>query len=344
MRIKPTHYWKRHGLLLQYKIRYQQFPIMPVPANETVNTAWSLTPGDATFRNSLDRIGDKEWVRTELTEGKVYAIIMTGDDPFDSHLYLYDNVGNFITDNDDIDFHTTGIEWRDSTILYKPATTGTFFIEANSFKNEGIGDYNLQIQEVLAEESFMGIGGRDIWKAESSDQYKNDVLIGFAGNDDFHGFRGADIIAGGFGDDLLRGGNGADMMSGGNDHDDIYGGFGQNRFLNSADGHIDRIIIRSDQFVYNYVYDKTGNSPNGEKADIIEELDANDQIWIDGVSRDALSVRANTIHRTPFGVQADGIGIYSNNILEAVYTGDSLNATQINSMLNAFDSNVAPLA
>ena len=189
----------------------------------------------------------------------------------------------------------------------------------------------------------MGTSGGDFIRMESNDQYKNDVVVGFAGDDDIHTFRGADTIAGGEGNDLIRGGNGADMLTGGDNDDDIYGGFGQNRFLNSADGHIDRIIIRSDQFVYNYVYDKDGNSPNGEKADVIDELDANDQIWIDGVSIDALSVRDNISHTTPFGFQANGIGIYSNGFLEAVYTGNDLTSTQINSMLNAFDSNVAPL-
>ena len=189
----------------------------------------------------------------------------------------------------------------------------------------------------------MGSGGGDFIRMESNEFYKDDVVVGFAGDDDIHAFRGADTIAGGEGNDLIRGGNGRDMLTGGDNDDIIYGGFGQNRFLNSADGHIDRIVIRSDQFVYNYVYGKDGNSPLGEKADVIDELDSFDRIWIDGVPTSELTVRANTFHTTPFGEVANGIGIYSYGVLEAVYTGDDLNVTQISSMLGGFDSTTSPL-
>lgn len=311
----------------------------------SILTTNSISVGNST-RDTLDFLGDSDWFSTSLTAGTVYGIIMSGnEDNFDSYLYLRDVNGQIIAFNDDLDYYTpnVGDNILNSTILYKPSTSGTFYIEADSFVDGSTGDYDLTIEEIPAGDSRMGTSGGDLIRMESSDLYKNDVVVGFAGDDDIHAFRGADTIAGGQGNDLIRGGNGADMLTGGDNDDDIYGGFGQNRFLNSADGHIDRIIIRSDQFVYNYVYDKDGNSPNGEKADVIDELDANDQIWIDGVSRDALSVRANTVHTTPFGVQANGVGIYSNDVLEAVYTGNNLNATQINSMLNAFDSNVAPL-
>ena len=39
----------------------------------------------------------------------------------------------------------------------------------------------------------------------------------------------------------------------------------------------DLIAIKSDQHLSNFWYGKAGNSPNGEKADFIEGLDATDE-------------------------------------------------------------------
>lgn len=315
------------------------------PFDGTTATSNTITVGQS-IGDILDFVGDSDWYSTTLTAGKVYGIIMAGDsNPFDAYLYLRDINGNVIAFNDDLDYYTpsVGDDPLNSTILYKPSTTSTFYIEADSYLQQSTGNYTLSIEEIPAGDSRMGTSGPDFIRMESSNAYKDDVVVGFAGDDDIHGFRGADTISGGLGNDLIRGGNGRDMLTGGDNADYMYGGFGQNRFLNAADGHVDRIVIRSDQFVYNYVYGKDGNSPLGDKADVIDELDAIDQIWIDGVSRADLTVRNNVVHTTPFGEQANGIGIFSKGVLEAVYTGTNLNSIQVDSILNGFDSTVNPL-
>ena len=144
-------------------------------------------------------------------------------------------------------------------------------------------------------------------------------------------YRGADTLHGGQGDDTLRAGNGRDVIDGGDGSDSMYGGFGLNTFEDADDGDVDQIFFKSDQHAYNWIYDKDGNSPNGEKADKIMELDPFDEIWVQGVETEELDFQ-NVVHYSNPGETLDGIGIYASGALEAVYVGDDLSLGQIESM------------
>ena len=73
------------------------------------------------------------------------------------------------------------------------------------------------------------------------------------------------------------------------------------------------------QFAYNWIYDKAGNSPNGTKADKIGELDSIDKIYIQGATDDQLTFAEGISHATPFGDVFSGIGIYAGGTLGASY-------------------------
>lgn len=150
----------------------------------------------------------------------------------------------------------------------------------------------------------------------------NDEIWGDRGDDILVGFRGSDDMWGEAGDDVIRAGNGSDEIWGDEGSDDLFGGFGRNTFLWEDDGAVDELYLKSDQHAYNWVYDSSGNSPNGEKADTIYELDPFDRIYVQGVSTDQLS----------FGTVSGGIGIFAKGILEATYIGDNLNQDQISQM------------
>ena len=111
----------------------------------------------------------------------------------------------------------------------------------------------------------------------------------------------------------------------------MYGGFGLNTFEDADDGEIDQLFFKSDQHAYNWIYDKAGNSPNGEKADKIMELDPFDEIFVQGVETEELDF-GNVVHYSNLGETLDGIGIYASGALEAVYVGDDLSISQIESM------------
>ena len=152
------------------------------------------------------------------------------------------------------------------------------------------------------------------------------ILEGSDQGETLRGLAGWDILDAKGGDDLVRGGNGRDIIMGGSGADELHGDFGWNTYTNQIDGFSDLIVIKSDQHLNNWWYGTAGNNPNGEKADIIEGLDASDEIRILGVSTDELSFMAATAH----GVE--GIGIYADGALEAVYTGGNLSTEQVESM------------
>ena len=97
------------------------------------------------------------------------------------------------------------------------------------------------------------------------------------------------------------------------------------------DGEIDQLFFKSDQHAYNWIYDKDGNSPNGEKSDKIMELDPFDEIFVQGVQTEELDFQ-NVVHYSNLGETLEGIGIYASGTLEAVYVGDNLSLGQIESM------------
>ena len=159
----------------------------------------------------------------------------------------------------------------------------------------------------------------------------HDFLVAYNGNDYLQANQGKDKLFGGDGNDELRAGNGRDVLTGGEGSDSLYGGFGLNTFAESLDGEVDSLYLKSDQWAYNWLYSKAGNSPNGEKADKIEILDSVDKIYIQGIETATLSFQ-NVSHSSNLGETLDGIGIFASGYLEAVYVGGNLSIAQLNSM------------
>lgn len=147
----------------------------------------------------------------------------------------------------------------------------------------------------------------------------DDDIFGDSGKDVLTGYRGSDYLEGQRGDDIIRAGNGRDEIWGGLGSDELYGGFGKNTFYEEDDGRVDKIYFKSDQLAYNYIYGKAGNSPNGQKADTIYELDSFDQIYVQGATNSQLG----------FSRVSGGIGIFADEVLEATYIGSNLNLRQI---------------
>lgn len=164
------------------------------------------------------------------------------------------------------------------------------------------------------------------------------VISGGNGNDDIKGFAGWDFLDGGAGDDLIHGGNGRDILTGGTGRDELHGDFGWNTYRSEKDGVSDLIAVKSDQFLVNWLYGKAGNSPNGEKSDIIEGLDSIDKIKIIGIDTSEITFAANVSTKGVIG-----IGIYGKGILEALYTGGDLTLAQITQMTSG-DASAAAMS
>lgn len=152
-------------------------------------------------------------------------------------------------------------------------------------------------------------------------------LYGGWGPDQIFGRTGWDYLDGGAGDDFIRAGIGRDTVSGGSGADELHGDFGWNTFKSEKDGFSDLLVIKSDEWLVNPLSRKSGNNPNGERADIIEGLDSDDRIQIIGVFTPEITVRSGaTAH------DLSGIGIYAKGALEAIYIGGDLSVDQISAM------------
>jgi Ca2+-binding RTX toxin-like protein len=153
------------------------------------------------------------------------------------------------------------------------------------------------------------------------------VLAGGKGADVIMGKSGWDNLEGGEGDDLIHGGNGRDIITGGSGRDELWGDFGWNTFKSEKDGFSDLIVVKSDQWVVNWLYGKAGNNANGEKCDIIEGLDSSDKLKIVGANTKDLTFSQGV---SAHGVK--GIGVYAKGALEALYTGGDLTIAQLTQM------------
>ena len=163
-----------------------------------------------------------------------------------------------------------------------------------------------------------------ILPADQADvQIAGAVLCGSDQTDRAQGLAGWDLIDTNGGNDHIRAGNGRDVINGGDGRDQIWGDFGWNTYNGNRDGQEDLIVIKSDQHLENWWYGKDGNSPNGEKADVIEDLDAIDRIRILGVTTEQISVSQASAHGL------EGLGIFADGFLEALYIGNDLNLEQL---------------
>ena len=116
---------------------------------DDTSTSETISIGE-TRDATLETVGDKDWFRIELTEGDAIQIDLFGlnhdrsnnlDALEDPYIRVRDASGNFLAENDDI---VLGVQ-RDSRLVFLADTTGTYFIEVDSFLSDYTGDYRLQV-------------------------------------------------------------------------------------------------------------------------------------------------------------------------------------------------------
>ena len=196
-------------------------------------------------------------------------------------------------------------------------------------------DLNALVEVWGAEIRRLGDGGQVFAGKNYSEAVEggrgDDQFKGRGGDDTLIGFRGFDVLEGDEGDDVLRAGNGRDFLVGGLGSDVIYGGFGRNTYAGMRDGFIDHIFFKSDQWAENWLYGSAGNNQEGEKADVLQDLDSYDRVFLQGVSDEMIDV-SPVIHEFGDEQVVEGIGIFAAGYLEAIYTGNELSKFEIMSL------------
>ena len=99
-------------------------------------TRYTLSLGDV-FQGALDPANDKDWVRVELTAGTIYDITLTGVES--AQLQLLDSEGNHVVSGGSLP--------SGAKLIFSPAASGTYYINAGSSINDYSGDYEITIVE-----------------------------------------------------------------------------------------------------------------------------------------------------------------------------------------------------
>ena len=99
-------------------------------------TRYTLSLDDV-FQGTLDPANDKDWVRVELTAGTIYDITLTGVES--AQLQLLDSEGNHVVSGGSLP--------SGSKLIFSPAASGTYYINAGSNDNDYSGDYEITLVE-----------------------------------------------------------------------------------------------------------------------------------------------------------------------------------------------------
>jgi hypothetical protein len=106
---------------------------------ETTGSLFSIT-GNSETNGTIGSTTDEDWYRISMVAGQSYVIELNGTgggiDPF---LRVRDSAGNILAENDD----AVGLN---SSITFTAPTSGTYFIEADSF-GDSTGSYELRVTE-----------------------------------------------------------------------------------------------------------------------------------------------------------------------------------------------------
>ncbi len=95
----------------------------------------------ATMTDSLEVLGDHDWVRIELTAGQSISVSLKGLTLEDPYLRIRDSNGNVVFENDDI---TSGTN-RDSLLAFSATYSGTYYIDVGAWNEGYSGTYELSV-------------------------------------------------------------------------------------------------------------------------------------------------------------------------------------------------------
>jgi hypothetical protein len=105
------------------------------------STTASLTIGGS-FTDSLETVGDHDWIRIQLTAGQAVVVTVNGTSPLDPYLNIRDSSGNILFSNDDIN---PGVV-TDSRVAFNPTYTGTYYIDVGAYADQSTGAYTVSVQ------------------------------------------------------------------------------------------------------------------------------------------------------------------------------------------------------
>jgi Ca2+-binding RTX toxin-like protein len=229
------------------------------------------------FSGTLEKQGDHDWIRVELSAGSTYHFYLSeldrGSANGSSILYLRDAAGTLITTGSPSPQAPANV-----AITYTVPAQATYFLEVYT-PGGPVTDYTLFATRVAATDVFLndsantytGAAGERILGAKGDDILNVGAgvdALGEQGNDNLTGGANFCRLAGGLGNDTLQAGTGGALMFGdaGKDtiigsavFDNIYGGAGKDILTGGGD---------EDQFHFSTIAD----SKLGAERDVITDF------------------------------------------------------------------------
>lgn len=117
------------------------------------STTATLSIGATAKSGLIDSLGDWDWYRVELVAGTTYSVAMNGSgtSPLaDPLLYLTDASGKYIAKDDESGAGSNAL------MVFTAPNSGTYFIEASAYNDEGTGAYTISIVQGAQEADFQG--------------------------------------------------------------------------------------------------------------------------------------------------------------------------------------------
>ena len=112
--------------------------MVDIPGNGT--TSRSISVG-GTITDSLEVVGDRDWIRINLTAGQSISVFLDGLSLEDPYLRIRDASGNVLFENDDISSGTN----RDSLLAFTASYTGAYYIEVGAWEDNYAGTYSVSV-------------------------------------------------------------------------------------------------------------------------------------------------------------------------------------------------------
>src|SRR5689334_4264315 len=107
-----------------------------IPASTATTT--SITVG-GTLSNSLETVGDHDWIKVQLTAGQQVSVELDGISLADPFLTVRTSTGGILFQDDD---DGPGVS---SLIAFAAPTTGTYYLDVGASGDSGAGTYKLSV-------------------------------------------------------------------------------------------------------------------------------------------------------------------------------------------------------
>lgn len=128
-------------------VKQSEAPIVTI--NELVDAADGLhteasMPVESLFYGSLDYFGDRDWIQVDLSADQSYDVNLSGVGSLeveDTFLRIYDQYGARVAKNDDDG------QGLNSALTFTPNESGVYYLEAASYRDGYVGDYQLSLNE-----------------------------------------------------------------------------------------------------------------------------------------------------------------------------------------------------